>query len=415
MLLRLRRSASDERGIVIVLVAVMLVVLLGFAAMAVDIGEILWSRRVQQNAADAAALAGVRELPDNPANATLVALSYATDNGFKSKTGEITVTATISTIYNANDSIVATITRTVPPGLRAAVGAGSTDVVAQAIAIVAQAQPPCNIWPFGIERDVMLYDEWIAGNITLTHPYSDTYGQKVILKVATQLQVAPGNFLLLDLDEKGGGGKDIRENIKNGGGCSSGNDVHTKTGGNVGPVAQGVQAAIDATVPGWDQKYPAPENVAWWTAAIAANDAGNGPRPFGLPASTSNHIYSSPIIPTLTPYFGSSNPDDYKCSPPSLPLQPYPPVTIPSGASSSPQPCKRVGIVPILPPNTYVTQVGSKTVPIEAYTNFYLLGTEGKGGDTFVVGAFLSEVTINPTRAKFDAPLTGPLGYWLWR
>src|SRR5688572_8207420 len=52
---------SDERGQAIVLVALSLVVLLLFAALAVDGGRFVSERRYLQNAADAAALAGVLE------------------------------------------------------------------------------------------------------------------------------------------------------------------------------------------------------------------------------------------------------------------------------------------------------------------------------------------------------------------
>ena len=51
-----------ERGQVLVMIALLLVVLLGFAAFAVDIGRQVSERRHVQNAADAAALAACRSL-----------------------------------------------------------------------------------------------------------------------------------------------------------------------------------------------------------------------------------------------------------------------------------------------------------------------------------------------------------------
>jgi Flp pilus assembly protein TadG len=54
---------GDEHGQVAIVVALMLVVLLGFAALVVDVG-LNWAARTQaQAAADAAALAGVIALP----------------------------------------------------------------------------------------------------------------------------------------------------------------------------------------------------------------------------------------------------------------------------------------------------------------------------------------------------------------
>ena len=58
-----RAGWADERGQVAIVVALMLVVLLGFAALVVDVG-LNWAARTQaQAAADAAALAGVIACP----------------------------------------------------------------------------------------------------------------------------------------------------------------------------------------------------------------------------------------------------------------------------------------------------------------------------------------------------------------
>lgn len=57
----------SQCGAVIVMVALLLVVFVGFAAMAIDIGRLLVVRNELQNAADAAALAGASNLvPQNP-------------------------------------------------------------------------------------------------------------------------------------------------------------------------------------------------------------------------------------------------------------------------------------------------------------------------------------------------------------
>jgi Flp pilus assembly protein TadG len=61
-LLPLRSMASDERGVAAILVALVILVLLGFAALAIDIGHLFAVRNELQNAADAGALAGARFL-----------------------------------------------------------------------------------------------------------------------------------------------------------------------------------------------------------------------------------------------------------------------------------------------------------------------------------------------------------------
>lgn len=55
------RYSGDQKGVTLVLVTICLSVLLGFAALAVDIGYLMVARNEAQNVADAAALAGALE------------------------------------------------------------------------------------------------------------------------------------------------------------------------------------------------------------------------------------------------------------------------------------------------------------------------------------------------------------------
>ena len=59
-----KKLGKEEDGQALALVALMLVVLLGFAALAIDVGAMMNSKSRLQNAADAAALAGVMALPN---------------------------------------------------------------------------------------------------------------------------------------------------------------------------------------------------------------------------------------------------------------------------------------------------------------------------------------------------------------
>ena len=59
---KLRRFVSDQRGVSAILIAIMLVMLIGFAALAVDLGYLYATRSELQNVADAAALAATRKL-----------------------------------------------------------------------------------------------------------------------------------------------------------------------------------------------------------------------------------------------------------------------------------------------------------------------------------------------------------------
>ena len=74
---------KDQRGATAVIVAIMLVVLIGFAAFAVDIGYLYATKNELQNIADAAALAGAGELGHIYGDLTGSAQSYVMDTNDK--------------------------------------------------------------------------------------------------------------------------------------------------------------------------------------------------------------------------------------------------------------------------------------------------------------------------------------------
>jgi Putative Flp pilus-assembly TadE/G-like/von Willebrand factor type A domain len=78
-----RRHRSDrERGQALVMVVLFMFVLLGMAAMVIDVGYAYYAHRSLQASADAAALAGAQELP-NPSRAEAIAYEYSGENGGK--------------------------------------------------------------------------------------------------------------------------------------------------------------------------------------------------------------------------------------------------------------------------------------------------------------------------------------------
>jgi Flp pilus assembly protein TadG len=78
----LQARATDERGVVMVWFAIMLVVLLGVTALALDVGYWRLTQTREQRAADAAALAGAVSFPGDPTRANAAALDIATSNGY---------------------------------------------------------------------------------------------------------------------------------------------------------------------------------------------------------------------------------------------------------------------------------------------------------------------------------------------
>lgn len=74
---RLGVRLEKERGAAGILVAVMMLVLIGAGAMAVDVGQIYAERAQLQNAADAAAMAAAQQCHSAPADCTAQALPWA--------------------------------------------------------------------------------------------------------------------------------------------------------------------------------------------------------------------------------------------------------------------------------------------------------------------------------------------------
>src|SRR5207249_10716811 len=70
-----------ERGQTLVVGILFMFVLLGMVAMTVDVGLLFRDRRHLQNSADAMALAGVAELPQNPGQAQVKARQLSVNIG----------------------------------------------------------------------------------------------------------------------------------------------------------------------------------------------------------------------------------------------------------------------------------------------------------------------------------------------
>ena len=81
LLNRVRRLPRDEDGAALFLTALAMVVLLGFAALVTDVAILYLNRISLSNAVDAAALAGVQELPTSAWAAERRALEYGERNG----------------------------------------------------------------------------------------------------------------------------------------------------------------------------------------------------------------------------------------------------------------------------------------------------------------------------------------------
>lgn len=73
-------TTTDERGASIILFALLIPVLFGALALALDFGKLAYERQDLSNALDAAALAGASSLPNDPTAAQNAAVAYAKSN-----------------------------------------------------------------------------------------------------------------------------------------------------------------------------------------------------------------------------------------------------------------------------------------------------------------------------------------------
>ncbi|UOO37937.1 hypothetical protein IZU99_01315 [Oscillospiraceae bacterium CM] len=116
------RSIKNESGAVAIVVALVMVVLIGFSAIVIDYGNIAVHKRALQNAVDAACLAAAQELPNNTSAAEDAAVKYLTANApsailksvvFTNSNKKITVTATIDVEYEMARAFVSDASTTV--------------------------------------------------------------------------------------------------------------------------------------------------------------------------------------------------------------------------------------------------------------------------------------------------------------
>ena len=148
-------KSRDDKGQVLVWVAVMLVALLIFVGLSVDAGIGLSERRHMQNAADAGALAGAHELCfGNRGQAVATATDYALRNGavdpvtveIRNQAGDVDATNGFTVWVQA--------TMQADTALLGLVGVDTYPVQATAAAACGVATTSCGLWPLTFSEGV---------------------------------------------------------------------------------------------------------------------------------------------------------------------------------------------------------------------------------------------------------------------
>jgi Flp pilus assembly protein TadG len=183
-------NSRSDRGQATVLTLVFLVVLLGMAALTLDIGSWYRADRATQSTADAAALAGAQALPTDPGGANTLALQYATKNGGG------TTTINLSTKDTTNDTIKVNVSRQAPGIFTKLFGVKTVTVGSHATARASLMGSAKYVAPIGVNiLNPKLKGTAICPCMGPTQPTTLPLGKTG----------APGAFDLLNLDDSFGG------------------------------------------------------------------------------------------------------------------------------------------------------------------------------------------------------------------
>ncbi|PKM82423.1 MAG: hypothetical protein CVU89_05310 [Firmicutes bacterium HGW-Firmicutes-14] len=236
----MRRQAgtlTKDNGSAAIITAIAFTVLMGFVALATDIGALYLEHTKLARAVDAAALAGAQELPDT-AEARAMALDYAARNNLPSGNLNISFSA------DSRDITVA-CSKEVNLFFARALGINTSTVNGRAVARIYPVSRTSGLLPIGIDESLLPLQA----------------GHQYIIKVGspatgwTGIIAYPGQS----------GSDDYRESALNGyDGVVAIGDVQEKETGNVtGPTIQGIQTRIDSA-PGetWDNYSPDSRRIA---------------------------------------------------------------------------------------------------------------------------------------------------------
>jgi len=258
-------SPRRQRGAVIVLTAIAMLVLLGVAAMSLDGGHMILNNARLQNIVDAAALEGAHVLSNNGTSqeaadaAEALLLANALDLGYQEINAEIGGgSANIEADIDFNDTLV--------PFPQHANHASSTSYTFIRVTVNNLPLRPWFMQIFGLSKGVSVsavsaavhdVDCDIVPVVLCAANPADPFGlggyvdgQLATLKLAAgdDKDLGPGNFRLLKL-RGGNGPPNVMINLAGSfSGCPD--EFDTKPGNNVGPVVKGINSRFyDPTKP----------------------------------------------------------------------------------------------------------------------------------------------------------------------
>lgn len=228
----LGRVRGDERGQVLVLGALLLVPMLGFGGLALDVGLLTNTRWQMQHAADAAALAGVQELPGCDGGAIARAEEWARHGDYAPSTVEVTLEG------SGCDTIRVHLRADVPLSFMRLFGIDERSVHGAASARIASVTSTRHFMPWGLTVN---NSDCLDNSTSPPQPRS---GAICVLQISDGTKTN-GDRGALDLD--GGGGAGYREQIVKSTAAQPygiGSTVSPLSGNLVGPTGQGISGRL---------------------------------------------------------------------------------------------------------------------------------------------------------------------------
>ena len=232
-----------ERGSVVVLVTLALTSLLGFCAIVADVGLLYAQKAHLQNSVDAAALAGVQELPNDVSQAEQKARDYATRNGVS----DVNVT------FEANNAkIIVQATQQVPTYFARIWGITEEQISVSARAMMAPPTVLSGAVPLSIQKQDFDYTkEYVlksGGGSGTSDWYLDDSKNNAVEKKG-EAPGTPGWYGALELS--GTGADTYETDLANGylGTLRVGQILDIKHGNMSGPTAEGINTRLNRDTP----------------------------------------------------------------------------------------------------------------------------------------------------------------------
>jgi hypothetical protein len=236
------RENHLQKGQALIVAVLAMTALIGMVAMTIDVGMLFHDRRHYQNSADAMALAGVAELPTNPALAMQKARTWGTNNGITSS--QIKKMEVRTTGY-PNDTLYVELEGQFNWIFARVLGKTTSNVGAEAAARLGSLSGGHQMMPWGLLRGDTNCLDAVTGKAI--------FGATCQVKVGAQDSIT-GWRGALDYDGNGGGSAEYKANIIDGTvdssyciqgdpapGCiSSVSIIDALDGNKVGPTGSGI-------------------------------------------------------------------------------------------------------------------------------------------------------------------------------